>query len=477
MESLLLSLIAGAAAIGLAWIVAGAFEGTIVLQGMAPLERAEMDWRVLGWAVLISVGVAAIAGVVPALSGSRVDVNLALRQSGRAVTPGRQRLRRLLTVAQVAGSLTLLIGAGLLVRSMNARLGISPGFDATRVLTFSIDPQLQRYGDRPTPALRELIDRVRRVPGVRAAALAFLRPSFQGIGADVDFFAEGTDGKPMLSADTNFVSPGYFQALGMPLVEGREFGDAEFRSRTVIDDSLVVMTESLARRTFGNTPAVGRHIEWAGRKGLKTVIGVVGDTKQRRLTDPSSDMIFGPLNEGYQGFVSVIVGLGAPEASVVPGLRQALAEVDPTLPMYDVMRVDDAIRGEFADDYLVMRLTMAFAVLATLVAAIGLYGVLARGVNERRREFGIRVALGASPAAVAGLITREAMYVLIVGLGFGIGASLWLARYLDSRLFGITHLDPVSFASAVGIIVVVMLASAVPAGRRAAGVSAAEVIK
>jgi predicted permease len=368
----------------------------------------------------------------------------------------------------------LLIGAGLLVRSMAARLAINPGFDATRVLTFSVEPGLQGYGDRPTPFRRELIDRVRQVPGVRAAAVAWLRPSFQGVGADLNFTVEGGDGQK-LSADYNNVSPGYFDALGLRLVEGREFNDEEFKAKSDKDDATAIMTESLARKTFGSASAVGRRVIWDEHP--RTVVGVVGDTKQRRLTDPSADMIFQPIHEGNGGWMSVIVGLGALQEVVLPQLRQALAQLDPTLPMYDVMRVDEAIREEFADDYLVMRLTMAFAALATLVAAIGLYGVLARGVTERRREFGIRVALGASPAAVAGLITREAMYVLVVGVGLGIGASLWLVRYLDSRLFGITRLDPVSFAFAIGIIVVVMLASAAPAGRRAARVSAAEVIK
>jgi predicted permease len=477
-ESLLLSVSACAAAVALAWAVAGALEGTVVLQGLAPLDRAEMDWRVLGYAMLISTGVAIVAGVFPALSSARVDVNAALREAGRSQTANRQRLRRVLTVAQVAVSLTLLVGTALLVRSMVARLVINPGFDASKVLTFSVQPGLQGYGERPTPFYRDLLDRVRQVPGVRAAAVAWLRPSFQGVGSDTDFHAEGAPSTSELASDLNFVSPDFFSAVGLPLIDGREFSAAEFRSRAGEGD-VVIMTESLAQRTFGGAPAVGRRIVMSGDKGpAMTVVGVVRDTKQRRLTATSSDMLFEPFHEDSKfGWGSVIVGIAAPQEAVLPRLRQTMAALDPTLPMYDVMRVDEAIRGEFADDYLVMRLTMAFAMLATLVAAVGLYGVLARGVSERRREFGIRVALGASPSAVAGLVTREALYVLIGGVGLGVGASLWLARYLDSRLFGITHLDAVSFAAAIGIIVIVMLASAAPAGRRAARVNAAEVIK
>jgi hypothetical protein len=346
------------------------------------------------------------------------------------------------------------------------------------VLTCSVQPGLLGYGERPTPFYRDLLDRVRQVPGVRAAAVAWLRPSFQGVGSDTDFHAEGAPSTSELASDLNFVSPDFFSAVGLPLIDGREFSAAEFRSRAGEGD-VVIMTESLAQRTFGGAPAVGRRIVMSGDKGpAMTVVGVVRDTKQRRLTATSSDMLFEPFHEDSKfGWGSVIVGIAAPQEAVLPRLRQTMAALDPTLPMYDVMRVDEAIRGEFADDYLVMRLTMAFAMLATLVAAVGLYGVLARGVSERRREFGIRVALGASPSAVAGLVTREALYVLIGGVGLGVGASLWLARYLDSRLFGITHLDAVSFAAAIGIIVIVMLASAAPAGRRAARVNAAEVIK
>jgi predicted permease len=467
-ESLILSTGAGIAALGLSVVVAWALEGTTVLPSVPPLARASLDWRVIAWAFAASTTVALTAGVFPAFAGSRVDVGLALQRESRSQTGHRQRLRRVLSAVQVMLSMTLMIGAGLLARSMWARLSIAPGFDATRVMTFSVEPNLQRYGDRARPFFDDLLERVRAVPGVRAAAMSWIRPTYQPVGTDTSFRAEGAPEASKVDADSNMVSPGFFEAIGLPLVEGREFSENEFQRPTGdTADQPVIMTESLARRTFGPGPAVGRRIVMSEGE-LRTVVGVVRDTRQRRLTDPSTDMLFRAIRNTWDMWASVEVGLAADANVVMPRVREAVRELDPTLPIYDVMRVDEAIRAQFAGEIFLMRLALVCAGLATLLAAVGLYGVLARGVTERRRELGIRSALGASPADVARLIAGEAFWIFAGGAAAGIAVSLWLGKYLESRLYGVTRLDAVSFAGALVLIAIVMVVSTTPATRRAA---------
>ena len=475
-ESLLLSSIGGMAAVALTWIVARLLEGTIVLQGLPPLEHAEIDWPVLAYAFMLSTIVAIIAGLYPAFAASRVDVSTSLRSGGRSHTVSRQRIRRLLTTAQVAVSVALLIGGALFVRSMAKRLAIDPGFDASRVLTVSVAPGLQDYGEKLAGFYGELVDRVRRVPGVRATGVGWLRPSFQRVGSDATFRPVGS-GDLTIDTDTNTVSPGYLDAIGLPILEGRDFSDAEFNADADVQTA-AIMTTSLARKAFPAGTAIGRLIEVAGEKTPRTVVGVVRDTRQRGVTKPSTDMLFLPFSRyAKTGWATVVVGLAAPDAVIVPRLRQAIAELDPTLPAYDVMRVDESIRTEFAREALVMRLTLIFGALATLVAAVGLYGVLARAVTERRREFGIRIALGASPSAVAGLVARESSIVLVTGIVIGAGASVLLARYLRSYLYGIDQLDPLSFAGAILIATVMMLVATAPAGWRARRLDPAKALR
>jgi predicted permease len=476
-ESLLLSAIGGTAAVALAWIVARLLEGTIVLQGLPPLEHAEIDWRVLAYALVLSTVVAIVAGLYPAFAATRVDLSTSLRSGGRLHTASRQRIRRVLTVAQVAVSVALLIGGALFVRSMANRLAIDPGFDASHVLTISVAPGLQDYGARQSGFYGQLVDRIRLVPGVRAAGVGWLRPSSQRVGSDTTFHPVEAPEDLKIDSDTNMVSPGYLDAIGLPILEGRDFSDTEFSTEAGVD-SAAIMTASLARKAFGTGTAIGRSIELAGEKAPRTIVGVVRDTRQRGVTKPSADMLFLPFSRyAKSGWASVVVGLAAPDAVVIPRLKQTIAEIDPTLPTYDVMRVDEAIRTEFASEALVMRLTMIFAALATLVAAIGLYGVLTRAVTERRREFGIRVALGASPGAVGRLIARESAILLVAGITIGAGTSALLARYVRSHLYGIDQLDPLSFGAAVLLATLMMLAATAPAGRRAARLDPANVLR
>jgi putative ABC transport system permease protein len=230
----------------------------------------------------------------------------------------------------------------------------------------------------------------------------------------------------------------------------------------------VVLTESLARRAFGADSPIGRQI--AGGNGARdTVIGVVRDTRQRQLVTGSADMMFMPFRpQASTPWATIVVGLSAPADVVIPALPAAVAALDPTLPLYDVARVDEAIRAQFADDALLMTMAVLFALLATSVAGVGLAGVLGRMLAERRREFAIRAALGATPRRIVGLLASEALLVLVIGLAAGLAANWWLGRLLTARLFGVPPHDAVSMAAGVVTVSFVTAGCVLPVVRRAA---------
>jgi predicted permease len=387
-------------------------------------------------------------------------------------------LRHVLTTAQVAMSVLLLLGAALLTRSMMTRLAIDPGFDPSAVLTFSVEPGLQRDQTRQEAFYRELVDRVRAIPGVRGAGLVWLQPFSQGAG-DAEFRPEGAAADSQVSAEFNGVSPGFFAALGLPILQGRDFTGEEFLRDDETGSGVVIITESLARKAFAQTPAVGRRIVMRYPESrVRTVVGVVRDTRQRRVTTVSPEMLFEPFGQSFpSGWASVLVGLDGAEGPIVAEIRRRVAAIDPTLPIYNVERLDRAFAKQFADDLLISRLTTAFSILAMLLAAAGLHGVLARSVADRTREFGVRAALGATPRGLAGLISREATSVLAAGVALGLTAGLWLARYIEARLFGVTPLDAISIVTAVALVSLVTLLSSAPAARRAARLDTAALLK
>jgi len=474
-ESALLACLASGVAVAVAWMAARALEGTVVLQGLPPLERAEMDWRVMAFALLASAVAAVGAGVVPAFSSSRINLQGALREHGRSQTVARGRLPRVLTVAQVAVSLTLVAGAFLLARSMAMRHAIDPGFDPSRVLVLSVEPRLPGYDDaRKTMFYRNLMDRVREVPGVQSAGLSWSQPYGQ-IATDNEYWAENRP-EQRVDAEVNMVSSGFFEALGLRFVSGRDFAPHEVLTNTGVEGP-VIINESAARKLFGDAPAAGRRIVLAyPEHAVRVVVGVVSDMRQRQFMQPPEPMLFEPFS-GASDWATIVVGLGERAAAVVPRLRQAVAAVEPRLPVFGVTTLADAIDAQLADDILVTRLTMVFAVLATMLAAVGLYGVLARGVAERRREFSIRAALGAGPAAMARLVSGDALRVTAIGVVCGLAAATWLTRFLKTYLYGVNRLDPLALAGAVLLLAIVALAATLVPARRAATVDPAPELK
>jgi predicted permease len=477
-ESLALATIGGGLALALCGLAGRVVEGTIVLQRLPPIDRPPTDWRVFGVAAALSALVAVLSGVLPAIAASRADVARAIGQGSRTHTAGRTLARRLMATMQVAVSLTLVVGALLLTRSMAMRHAIDPGFDPSRVLAFSIDPALQRYdATRTSVFYREVLDRVRGLPGIRAAGIAWLQP-FSPNAGDREVRAEDQPVSANVSAEYNVVSPGFFDALGLEVVEGRDFWKAETFGTPNVPNSPAIINLSLARRLFGQAPAVGRRLILGYPEGAtRLVVGVVSDMRQRRVLEPPNDTLFDPMNQDFASWSTVLVRLGAPPDVVARSARAAIASIDPAMPIYHVATLDAEIARQFSSDTLIAALTRVFATMATLLAAVGLYGVLARTVAERRREFGIRMALGARPVSVAGLVTHDAAWLVAPGLAIGLAASLGLSRVIESRLYHVSPWDPFAAGGAVGLVLLVAFAATRPAVRRATRVDPAEVLR
>jgi hypothetical protein len=278
-------------------------------------------------------------------------------------------------------------------------------------------------------------------------------------------------------AEYNHISPGVFGALGLRIIAGRDFSESEV-FHGAAGDGIVIISETLARRLFGESPAIDQFMGRSSSPGARLrVIGVVADMRETRILEPVQPLFFTPVHQGWMQWGSILVGLDGPAASVIPEIRRAVASVDPTLPIYNDETLEASIGRQLASSALLSRLTTVFAVLALVVAALGLYGVLARGVAERRREFGIRAALGAGPASVARLVGGEAARVVLIGTALGLAASWWLARFLDAELFGVSRRDPVSFAGAACLVAVVAAIAALPAVRRAIRLDPSEMLR
>lgn len=466
LENLVLCVTAGLIAVGIAWLAGLLLEDTIIWPGLPPLDRAVPDWRVVIVGVSLSTLLAGIIGLVPLWAVRRTDLADLLRGAGRTQAPARRRGRSMLMAAEVAASLVLLVGALLFVRSMIARLGIDTGFDADDVLTFSVSPNPS--DTRPGHVLHaELVRQTEAIPGVRAATVSFVPPFYTGMEGRLIFT---TDHHPdELSAGLNTVRRGFFEAIGLPFVSGRDFTDAEINSSEPMAGSPIILVESLARRAFGRSDLAGEHVI-LNSKVRREVVGVVRDTLQRRLADRGAgDLAFQPYRPSYRTpWVTVVVGQTRPGAVRPAALQEAVAAVDPALPIFDVLTGRSGVARQFGREALTSRLALAFAALAVVVAAVGLYGVVTRGVAERRRELGIRRALGASSGSLAGLVTRDVLWPVAAGLGAGALCSAWLSRFVASELYGVSAFDVVAYGGGAVTILAALLMSAVPACYRAA---------
>ncbi|MGD8329181.1 MAG: ABC transporter permease [Acidobacteriota bacterium] len=487
LESLTLSLLGGAGGL----LIAAAAVRALHLaapQDLPRLRDVAVDPAVLAFAALLCVLSSVLFGLGPALSTSRVAPADVLRDGVAAVrarSPWRRGGSRLLVVAQVALSLLLVIGAGLLIRTFGELRTIDPGFRPSGALSFRVSPTGQRYATRDARVAfyRELFEGLRSLPGVQAAGGTSLLPLARGL-AWTDFIVEGfNENNPdaRIVADLMIVTPGYFDALGAEVIAGRAFTDAD-----TDEPSVALVNRDFAERFWPAEEAVGK---WLGSDFTEktTIVGVVETVKHYGLDADTRPAVFLPhaawgsramfgvlrLAEG-----STAAGTGTPDpTALAPAVTRAVRTLDADLPVYDVRTMEDRLAQSLAKQRVLMWLLNFFGATALTLATVGLYGVLSFAVATHTRELGIRKALGAQRRDLYRLVLRSAGTVTLVGIGAGALIALWAASALDTVVFGIATHDPLAFAAAVLLVVAVAFAASLLPARKAASVDAMEAMK
>ncbi|MEP6494688.1 MAG: ABC transporter permease [bacterium] len=457
-ESLMLAVAGGALGLGLAFV------GIKALVAIAPadlprLDDVALDARVLGFTFVLTLITGAVFGLVPALQGATVDLHDRLRSAGRGTfgRKGSARSRRVLVVAEMALAIVLLTGAGLLLRSFALLRDVDPGFRAAQVVTFGVTlPPDARYAgaEQQRQFTAALLDGIARAPGVSGAATSFGLPlSGDNFGFTFDVVGRAhASGDNEPRAQARVATREYFAAMGIPLVRGRLF-DASDRDGA---RQVLVISREVARRYFSNEDPIGKYLQtgWgiAGKRFGGEVIGIVGDVRQFALDRDRAAHIYmsyeqWPLNE-----YDVVVRSTSAPAAVFNAARSVLKRLDPQIPMNGARPLADIVDRSLGQRRFYVTLLAAFAAVAMLLALVGIYGVVAYGVQQRRREIGIRLALGASYGRVVGMVLSEGLYLVASGVVLGLAGALAITRLLDALLFQVSARDPLTFAVAPALL-------------------------
>jgi putative ABC transport system permease protein len=474
-ESLLLAVLGGVAGLAVAY---AATRGLVALAPEAVRQQqVGLDGRVLAFATVVTLGAGILFGLVPALRTARVDLQTALKEGGRGSRGAGTRLRAGLVIAQLALAVALLADAGLLLKSFARLQQVEPGIRPARLLTFSLDLPRARYPAREelSAVFGRLESALASQPGVRSVAVASILPfqdNFDRIGVEIEG-APAVKGGNLPEGDRYIVNPAYFGAMGIPLRSGRLFTAAD-RYDTPL---AAVIDEVFARRAFPRGDAIGRRLKLPGRDSLATVAGVVGHVKHYGLDRQSGGQIYMSHVQYPWRWMNFAVRTSGEPTAFVPSARRVINSLDPSLAMYGIATMDQ-LMGELSQGRrFVLILIGAFAGVAIVMAAVGLYGVIAYSVTQRRQEIGIRVALGARLADVMRLVLRQGAVLTAAGVVLGIGAAVAGGKLVAGLLFDVSARDPVVFAAVATLLAVVALAASYAPARRAAAVDPVEVLR
>jgi len=449
--------------------------GTDVLVAISPesfprVQEINLDGRVIGFTLLVSISTGVIFGLAPALQVSRLDLNSSLKDGGRGSAEGfgRRRLRSALIVAEVALTMILLVGAGLMIRSFDRLMRVDPGFRADNLLTMELSLPQARYGEgEPQTAnfFREILGRIQTLPGVESVGATWILP-LSGQGAGSGFDIEGRD-PATISERTNsafsVVSPDYFHTMSIPIVKGREFGDRD----TANAPGVSLVNENFARRYFPNEDPLGKRIKRRGDENQwTTIVGVVGDVRQINLAaEPRSEMYFSYLQTPFP-FMNVVVRTAADPATLATAVRKEVWAVNPNQPVANVSTVNELLATSTARTRFNTLLLSLFAMIALTLASVGIFGVMSYTVTQRTREIGVRMALGAQSSDVLRLIIRQGMILAAVGIVIGLAAALVITRVMTIVLYSISATDPATFVGIALLLAgVALIACYIPAKR------------
>ena len=479
-ESLTLAALGGAAGLMLAYglvrlLLAAAEQGLDVPRA----HEIGLDLRVVGFTALLCIVTGILFGLAPALWSRRAAITDSLKEGGRGGTGARAaRARGVLVVAEVALAIVLLTGAGLMIRSFAQLASVGPGFDTTRVLTFSVALPRVQYGQEGQARrfFDQLHERLRAQPSVSAVGAVSFLP-LTGPASATSYQAEG---QPVLEAgampvtEVRLISGDYFAAMGIPLKAGRLFNSDETRETR----RTVVISESMAKQAFPGVDPIGRRlaVSWTDDE-YEEVVGVVGDIHHAGLDEDPRPMVYWPhIRTEYTRMFPIVRTTGDP-ASIIATAREEVKRLDAAQPIAGVRTLEEIVSTSIAQPRLITRLLAVFAAVALTLAVIGIYGVVAYTVSQRTREIGIRVALGSTPGGVAKLIAGQGVKLALAGTAIGIPIALLLARGMESMLFNTDPADPATIAVVALLLTVAALAACLVPLRKALKVEPAQALR
>jgi predicted permease len=464
-ESLLLAALGGALG-----ILVG-YWGTRLLPG-SPGRLTALDWRILAFVLAITAVTGILFGIAPALRGTGANVSSALKETSRGVAGSRSLLGKSLLVVQVAISLVLLVGAGLFLRTLDNLRRVDVGFNPENILLFRVTPQLNRYDEQRAVRLyRDVLDRLAAVPGVRAAAMsqpALLSGSVNSTG----IFVQGRT-YPVTREDLDneinrlVISPNFFDVMQIPLVAGRAFTDRDDAGAP----SVVIVNEAAARKYFPGENPIGRRFgSSVERSGQLEIVGVLRDAKYNSVREPAPPTMYVPYLQTRVGNAVFEVRTAGAPSSAIGAVREAVRQIDPTLPLVDVSTQLEQVERRFLQEKVFAQAYTLFGALALLLASIGLFGLMSYSVARRTGEIGIRMALGAQRQDVLRLVMRESMVLVAVGVAMGVAVALFASRLVATLLFGLAPTDAVTMILAIAVMAAVSAIAGYLPARRASRV-------
>jgi putative ABC transport system permease protein len=468
-ESALTGLAGGIAGIGFGvWLVA-------LVRHFGPkdipyLDTATLDSRVLLFTVAVSLLTGILFGLAPVISAFRVSVGNSLKQASTQSSGGRGvvRSQQALMTIELAMTLVLLVGAGLLVKTFERIIAIPPGFDPHNVLTAQISLPATTYAkeEQWREFYSQVLERLQALPGVSSAGIGAALPGMRYMTGALQ-----VEGRPEVSpvghsfvggSSVNIVSPGFFSALRIPLKSGRFLNQSDGATTP----NVAVVNEAFARAFFRNENPIGHRIEFGAGSTWKTIVGVVGDTRQAGPMEEIPPEAYVPAEQTSDSFMNLVIRTSGAPTALIPNLRAVASRIDPNVAVYGIATMDEIMANDVATEQFNMALLVAFAGLALLLAAVGIYGVMAYAVGQRRQEIGIRMAIGAQRGDVLRMILAQGGRLAILGLVLGVGATFALTRVLLSLLSEVTPTDPVTFTlAALVLLCVALMACWIPARR------------
>jgi len=477
-ESVLLTAIAGSAGLIVGYATLRLL-GTINIQDLPRGSEIHLDAAVIAYTAVIAAAVGVAIGLIPVASVLPANLTTVLREEGRSASGGRgsRTLRRVLVVAQVAFAFVLLAGAGLLFASFRRIIAVDPGFRADGVLTASISLPPSRYKDAAVAAFTdEALRRLRVLPGVKAAGATDTIP-FGANNSDSVILAEGYQMKPgesVISPKQVVVTPGYFETMRVKLIRGRFFDERD-NARA---PKAIIVDETLAKRFWPGQDPIGRRMYFpddinnllavTDKTVWRHVVGVIADIKLHDLTEGGKSVgaYYHPADQQPASSVTFTLRTAGDPAALAGSVRRVTSELDRELPLFDTLTLDERLEKSLVSRRSPVVLSLGFGVVALLLSAVGIYGVLAYLVTQRTKEIGIRIALGSSAAAVFDLVLREGAVLIAAGVAVGAAGAMALRHTLESQLFGVSAADPAVLAAVtVCLTVVAALACALPARR------------